>query len=631
MVEGDRAKRRLAAIVAADVAGFSRLVGADEEGTLARLKALRRELIDPRIAEHSGRIVKTTGDGLLLEFGSAVDAVRCVVDIQRAMTAREGGLAENKRLQFRIGVNVGDIVIDGEDILGDGVNVAARLEQLAEPGEIWVSRVVRDQVRDKLAFAFDDMGEREVKNIARPIKVHRVRYDGDLSVQAGDSALSSIGKTVSSERSRRLLLFAAAASLIVATTIGAWLVLQPGSGSDRNEIGGAHASVAVLPFENLSGDPQQEYFSNGLTEELLTELARVQGLFVPAGNSSGRYKGSSIDLQQVGRELGVRYAVKGSVQKSGDRVRVTAQLVAISGGSNVWAERYDRPLKDIFAVQDEITAAIATRLVAQIKNQDLVAAKRKPTERLDAYDLYLQARELMSSAEGASKARALFERAVILDPNYADAYGGLAWVYANGFTFGWGDVTGPPALDKAIEFGRRSLELDPVNAIGASRLAQAYTFRGQLDEAEAIVTRAYAANPNNVDVIYRLGITFGFQGRHQKGVEFLRRVTEIDPFFPRITHAFLARGYLMLRDYDKAEEELRLCYAHIANNRVCYEVAAVVYAETRQSDKARSAVATLRRLDPTFTLATAPPRLPFAKNSDRDRFLNAFREAGLPE
>ena len=633
MVEGDRAKRRLATIVAADVAGFSRLVGADEEGTLARLKALRRELIDPQIAEHSGRIVKTTGDGLLLEFGSAVDAIRCVVDIQRAIAAFESGLAEDKQIRFRIGVNVGDIVIDGEDILGDGVNVAARLEQLAEPGGICISDRTYEDVRGRIDLEFDDLGEQVFKNIARPIRTHRVRFDRQPAPQAGHQASSALTRSPSSRGALRLPLgLAAAAILAVAVGVGAWFALQPRPKPGETVVAATvGASVAVLPFANLSGDPQQDYFSNGLTEDLLTELARVRGLFVPAGNSSNRYKGSSVDLQQVGRELGVRYVLEGSVQKSGDQVRVTAQLVEVASGSHVWAERYDRPLKDVFAIQDEITVAIATRLVAQIKNQDLMAAKRKPTERMDAYDLYLQGRAATTNAEGNAKARALLERAIALDPNYADAYAVLANTYTSGFILNWGDVTGQPALDKAIELGRRSLVLDPANAVGASRLALAHTFRGQLDDAEAVIVRAHAANPNNADVTQRLGITYVFQGHYQEGVDFLRRVLKIDPFYSRQIHAFLARGYLMLRNYDKAEEELRLCYAHAAAFRACYEVAAVVYAETGQIDKAREAVGTLRRLDPAFTLATAPPRLPFKNKSDQDRFLDAFRKAGMPE
>ena len=634
--EQGRVERRLAAILAADVAGYSRLMGRDEEGTLAQLKAHRRALVDPKITEHHGRIVKTTGDGMLVEFASVVDAVRCAVEIQRGMVERNADAPPDRRIEFRIGINVGDIIIDGGDIFGDGVNVAARLEALAEPGDIWVSRVVREQVRDKLAFAFEDMGDREVKNIARPIKAHRVRYDGKpppqaIAVAAGAAPLS---ESASPRRSLpRSLWFAAATILLVVAAAGAWFALQPGSKPGGGVASTARASIAVLPFTNLSGDPQQDYFSNGITEDILTELARVPGFFVPARNSTSRYKGASVDFQKVGRELGVRYVLEGSVQKSGDQVRVTAQLIEIANGSHVWAQRYDRPLKDIFAVQDEITEAIATRLVAQIRHEDLAVAKRKPTERMDAYDLVLQGRDSLTrvTAEDMAKARLLFENAISHDPNYADAYAGLAQVYVYGFNYGWGDITGPLALDKAIELGQRSLALDPTGAYVAYSLALAYIFQRRLDEAEAILVRAHAAYPNDADVMERLGVTYVFQGRPQEGVDLLERVLKVDPFHRRAIYAFTARGYVTLKNYDKAAEQLKLCYAETAAYRRCYEVAAVFYVETGQIEKARDAVATLRRIDPAFTLAAARASLPFKNKADLDRFVDAFRKAGIPE
>lgn len=631
----DRVERRLAAILAADVAGYSRLMGNDEEGTLARLKAHRRALVDPKIAEHRGRIVKTTGDGALVEFASVVDAVRCAVEIQRGMVERNADVPPEWCIAFRIGINVGDIIIDGGDIFGDGVNVAARLEALAEPGEIWVSRAVQEQVRDKLAFAFEDMGEREVKNIARPIKAHRVRDDAALPTQTIAAANAATLDTKSAAARRTIrgpLWYAAAAVLMVVAAASAWFALRNGS----KVVGGAsiaRASIAVLPFANLSGDPHQDYFSNGITEDILTALARVPGFIVPARNSTSRFAGTSVDLQKVGQELGVRYVLEGSVQKSGEQVRVTAQLIEIAKGSHVWAQRYDRPLKDIFAVQDEITEAIATRLVAQIKQQDLQAARRKPTEHMDAYDFFLQGREnlLHSTAENTAKARLLFENAILRDRNYADAYAGLAEVYSRGFVFHWGEVIGSPALDKAIELGQRSLELDPAGAFGAYTLTLAYLFRGRLDEAEAVLVRAHAAYPNDADVMDRLGVTYVFQGRPQEGVDLLERVLKVDPFHRRQIHALVARGYVMLKSYDKAAERLKLCYAEAANYRVCYEVAAVLYMEIGQIEKAREAIETLRRLDPTFTLTTAPARLPFKLKADQDRFLDAFRKAGMPD
>ena len=639
MVEGDRAKRRLAAIVAADVAGFSRLVGADEEGTLARLKALRRELIDPQIAEHSGRIVKTTGDGLLLEFGSAVDAIRCVVDIQRAIAAFESGLAEDKQIRFRIGVNVGDIVIDGDDILGDGVNVAARLEQIAEPGGICISDRTYEDVRGRIDLEFDDLGEQVFKNIARPIRTHRVRFDRQPAPRAGHQASSALTRSPSSRGALRLPLgLAAAAILAVAVGVGAWFALQPRPKPGETVVAATvGASVAVLPFANLSGDPQQEHFSNGLTEDILTELARVPGLFVPSRTSSSRYKGTAVDIPKVGRELGVRYVIEGSVQRSGDRVRVSAQLIEAANGSHAWAERYDREFKDIFAIQDDITVSIATHLIAHLRREDLLAAKRKPTEHLDAYDLVLQARELLSSvlnagggAENNSKARALLERAISLDPNYADAYAGLATSYGYASVFDLPPVTGQAARDKALEFGRRSVVLDPKNISGIVSLAFAYTARGELDAAEAVAAQGHAANPNDASIAERLGIILGFQGRTQEGLEHLLRALKLDPLLTQPNrHCLVARAYVMLRRYDEVEKQLRHFYSRAQRYIICSEVEAVLYAETGQIEKARDAVAAIRAANPNYTLASG--RMPRSPAADRARYIDAFRKGGMPE
>jgi adenylate cyclase len=338
----DCAERRLAAIMAVDVVGYSRLMGADEEGTLAALKAIRREWVDPRIVEHRGRIVKTTGDGLLVEFASVVAAVRCTVGVQREMAERNIGVPAETRIEFRVGINLGDIIIDGDDIFGDGVNIAARLETLAEPGGICVSRVVHDQVRDKLAFAFEDMGEQALKNITRPVRTYRVM-----------------------------------AALGAAST-------RAGSGPSLPD----KPSIAVLPFANMSGDPEQEYFADGMVEEIITALSRIRWLFVIARNSSFTYKGQAVDVKQVGRELGVRYVLEGSVRRGGNRVRVTAQLIDAFTSAHIWAERYDRDLTDIFAVQDEITASVAGIIEPALVAAEQERVLRKPPDRLDAWEVY---------------------------------------------------------------------------------------------------------------------------------------------------------------------------------------------------------------------------------------------------
>jgi len=362
-----RVERKLAAILAADVAGYSRLMGADEEGTLARLKTLRRELADPKIKEHRGRIVKTTGDGLLIEFASVVDAVRCAVEVQREMAERNADVPSDRRIEFRMGINLGDIMKDGRDIYGDGVNVAARLEALAEPGGICVSRVVRDQVRDKLAFSFEDMGEQQVKNIARPVRVHRI-------------------------------------------------LLGEGTGPSEATAGGAanpplalpdKPSIAVLPFQNMSGDPEQEYFADGMVEEVITALSRIRWLFVIARNSSFTYKGQAIDVKQVGRELGVRYVLEGSVRKGGNRVRITAQLIEAETGAHLWADRFDGSLADVFDLQDQVATGVAGVIEPTLQAAEIRRSSERPKSDLTAYDLYLRALSAITSGEKTGYIEAL--------------------------------------------------------------------------------------------------------------------------------------------------------------------------------------------------------------------------------
>jgi adenylate cyclase len=412
MVVEQRVERKLSAILAVDVAGYSRLVGADEEGTLARLKALRRVLVDPKIDEHRGRIVKTTGDGILAQFASVVDALRCAVEIQRGMTKQNAEMPEDRRIEVRMGINVGDIIIDGDDIYGDGVNIAARLEGLSEPGGICVSLSVRDQVRDKLDLVFDDAGEHQLKNIAWPIRVYRVRLRG------GAAALRPA------------------------------LVLP-----DR-------PSIAVLPFENMSGDAEQDYFADGMVEEIITALSRMRWLFVIARNSSFTYKGRAVDVKQVGRELGVRYVLEGSVRKAGSRVRITGQLIDTSTGAHLWAERFDGGMEDIFVLQDQVTASVVGAIGPKLEQAEIERAKRKPTASLDAYDYYLRGMACFHqwTREANSEALSHFHQAIELDPNFASAYGLAARCYATRKAGGW--VTDRARdIAEAERLARRAVEL----------------------------------------------------------------------------------------------------------------------------------------------------------------------------
>jgi TolB-like protein/class 3 adenylate cyclase len=379
--EDSRATRRLAAILAADVAGYSRLMEADEEGTLARLNALRRELIDPKIAERRGRIVKTTGDGMLVEFASVVDAVRCAAEIQRGMFDRETELADERRIELRIGVNLGDVIVEGDDIFGDGVNIAARLESLAEPGGICVSARVQEDAAGRLDLTFEDMGEQALKNIARPVRVFRIRADRIAAVRH---------------------------------TPGPALALP-----DK-------PSIAVLPFQNMSHDPEQEYFADGMVEEIVTALSRIRWLFVVARNSSFTYKGQAVDVKQVGRELGVRYVLEGSVRKSGGQVRITAQLIDAITDLHLWADRFDGPLEEVFELQDMVASSVAGVIEPALQAAETARAAGRPTNDLTAYDLYLRAHAmyLSSSRAGDDEALRLLEQAISRDPRYGPA---LAW------------------------------------------------------------------------------------------------------------------------------------------------------------------------------------------------------------
>src|SRR5271170_2340263 len=438
----EHVERKLAAIVAADVAGYSRLMAADEEGTLARLKAHRKALIDPKIAEHSGRIIKTTGDGMLVEFASVVDAVRCVVEIQRGMLERNADIPENKRIDFRVGINIGDVIVDGDDIYGDGVNVAARLESLAEPGGILVSGVVRDQVRDKLSFSFDDLGERNVKNIPRPVRAYRVNLSDDERPPPAAQGSGKLGLA-----GRPIAWIAAAVLLAIVGAGGSWYLLNanrtaPAASNAAAPSQAAHLSIVVLPFTNLSGDPAQDYFADGITENLTTDLSRIRNSFVIARNTAFTFKGKNVDAKEIGKELGVRYVLEGSVQRDQNRVRVNAQLIDAQSGAHLWADRFEEDVSDLFKLQDQVVARLANSLGNELVRAE--AEKGAHSKNPDANDLVMRGWALINdpalfaSKEKVNAARALFQQALAIDPNSAEAITGVAATYFREHLFGWG-------------------------------------------------------------------------------------------------------------------------------------------------------------------------------------------------
>jgi adenylate cyclase len=475
--------RRLAAILAADVASYSRLMGVDEEGTHKRLKSHFEQLVYPKIKEHRGRVVKNTGDGLVAEFGSVVDAVRCAAEVQSGMINREPHLPDERRILFRIGVNLGDVIVEEHDIFGDGVNVAARLEALAEPGGICVSRVVRDQIRDKLDFTFQDLGEQELKNIARPVRTYRVATGPMSATMPETTALALPDKP----------------------------------------------SIAVLPFANMSSDPEQEFLADGIAEDIITALSRFPSLFVIARNSCFTYKGHAVEVKKVGRELGVSYVLEGSLRKSGNRIRVTAQLVEAETGKHVWAERYDRDLTDIFAVQDEITDAVTIAVAPAIGAAEQQRVMRRPPDSLDAWGAYQRGLWHFNnvSAEENALAQKFFQKAVDLDPSFAGGWKGLCAVQSNEADYEGRGL--PEALRSAEELARRAVALDGTDAEARSLLSTALRRRGDYEGGFAEAERALKISPNLAGAHYARGASLISAGRWKEGVVAVERNIRLDP------------------------------------------------------------------------------------------------------
>ena len=583
----ERVERRLAAILCADVAGYSRLMGADEEGTLAALKSHRRKLIDPLIAQHKGRIVKTTGDGMLVEFASVVDAVRCAVVLQQGMADRNANLPEGERIRFRIGINLGDVIVDEGDLFGDGVNVAARLEALAQPAEICVSASVREQVGEKLPIGFADLGEHEVKNIARPLRVHRV-----------DARAEPTGP--------------AAADTPLALP-------------DR-------PSIAVLPFANLSGDPEQDYFVDGMVEDIITGLSRIKWLFVIARNSSFAYKGKFPDVRQVGRELGVRYVLEGSVRKAAGRVRITGQLVEAVSGRHIWAERYDRPLDDIFALQDEITLSVVGAIEPSLRRAEIERVRRKRPEHLDAYDLVLRATPLVDTSmpEGASKALPLLERALTLEPDYAAAHGHAALCHEIIFVRGGGRGENRQG---AIRHARAALVHGRDDA---TALAEAGFVISIVEHDRAAAREAFEApialSPSLAFAYIMGAIAFGWTGEEERAMEWGERALRLSPFDPWNYGAWsgvFAGNFRQARYADAAHAARKAIQCNPGFSYLHMFLTAAL-AKLGQIDEAKAAAALVLELQPGFSISKMCSALDPAPTF-AEPLTEALQAAGLPE
>jgi adenylate cyclase len=583
-----RVQRRLAAILAADVAGYSRLTSADEEGTIARLQALRRELIDPAIAEHRGRIVKTTGDGILIEFASVVDAVRCAVEVQQGMATRNDGESANRRIEFRVGIHVGDLVVDGDDLLGDGVNVAARLEGIAEPGGICLSRAAHEQLRGKLDLATEDIGDQRLKNIAQPVRTYRVLLD--KGSQRSASALPLPDKP----------------------------------------------SIAVLAFANMSGDPEQEYFADGMVEDIITGLSRISWLFVIARNSSFTYKGKSIDVKQVGRELGVRYVLEGSVRKAGNRVRITGQLIDATTGGHIWADRFDGPLEDVFDLQDRVTASAVGAIEPRLQRAEIERAGRKPTESLDAYDYFLRGMANLHqfTRDNLSEASRLFLRATELDANYASAYGMAAWCGMHRKNNGW-MVDPEGEIADRVRLARRAVAVgqDDATALWSAGHSLAY-LAGEVEAGAASIDRAMVLNPNLAAAWHASGWARIYLGQSASAVEHFQHAMRLNPLDPLAYFgcAGMAYAHILVGRYDEAVSWATKARHQQPNFATALRAAALAYALSDRTVEAREAMTRVREVDPALRLSNvdrvAPP---LRRPEDRARFIEALRKAGLPD
>jgi TolB-like protein/class 3 adenylate cyclase/Flp pilus assembly protein TadD len=637
-----RVDRRLAAIMAVDVVGYSWLIGVDEADTLARVKAHRKELSEPSIAEHHGRVVKLTGDGALVEFASAVDAVECAVALQAGMAGREAAEPEARRIRYRIGINIGDIVLEDGDIFGDGVNVAARLEGLAAPGGICIARNVYNQVKSKLDLAFEPMGEHKVKNIAEPITVYRVLPRAGARPNTRPAALAS------TLHGRPPAAIAAAVMLLAAAVAGTWYAFwrpaaaPPAAVAEAAGSGGPQAkpalplpdkpSIAVLPFENLSGDPRQERLADGITEDIITDLSRFRELFVIARNSTFVYKGKPTDVRRIARELGVQFVLEGSLQTDGDQVRITAQLIDATTGNHVWSERYGRPLDDIFALQDKVTQQIVGTLGGywgRLAEAGREAARRKPPESLQAYDYYLLGIEHKHrfTLEDNKKAQELLNKAIALDPTFSRAYAALAFTYVAEIDNGWSESR-EQTMANWLDAAQSAVALDRSDGEAHAALAFYFMYSGDSDKAGAEIAQALSFNTNSADVLAQSAYILPWAGKPEQAMENAERAVRLNPHAPNWYDGALYVAYFHGRQFEKAVPILKKT---TLEDLWFYVFRSLIYAQLGLGADTAAAIAELLRQDPDYSAERwLSDTGTYARETELSLFLDGVKKAGLP-
>jgi adenylate cyclase len=581
-VAEERMERRLSAILAADIAGYSVLMGTDEARTVRDLKG-HQAVVLPMVGEFAGRIIDTAGDGILAEFPSVVNAVNCAVAIQSKMAERNAGIEPERRMQFRVGINIGDVVYDETRIYGDGINVAARLEGIAEAGGICISSKVYDEISGRIDLAYQDIGEQQLKNIARPVRAYRIHLDGIAPTARPAPALPE----------------------------------KP--------------SIAVLPFQNMSGDPEQEYFADGMTEDLITDLSKVSGLFVIARNSSFAYKGRSVKVQEIGRDLGVRFVLEGGIRKAGNRVRITAQLIDAGSGGHLWAERFDRDLTDIFATQDEVVAKIVGALAVTLTQGEEQRLRRRGTGNVEAYESWLRARELLTcgTRESVVQARAMYRRAIEIDLNFAAPHAGLALAAILDYINDWA-LDPAQALDEADRWARRAIELSDQEPVSHMALGNVLLWRRDHDGALAEFARMIALDPNFAQGHTATGLALMYAGRPAEALKPIAMAMRLDPHYAPIVLHFLAQANFSLGEYETAARQLIERIARNPDTDSSRMLLASCYGHLGRAQDARAAWAELLKVNPEFSLAQRARVLPYKDAGNFQRIAEGLAKAGLP-